>query len=206
MLQAALGVFNCLLAIAKCWVQASCLKPCAGFPCSAQSDTPRVDRDKIVKLLQRFRVFPKVRVDGCTQKGSLDEPWILPERFIAIRNGELVLPLPCKNLRALLEREPEFWVSVQSRVHVALRTGQIAIFQLLFRLVTQIHRCTPAGTARDDDRHACMRSCQADDKGNEESNYVSGHNLVGLVGAICNREPSDMARQRSASLIAALAA
>src|SRR4030095_15971596 len=58
-----LGVFNCLLAIAKCWVRASSLKPCAVFQCSAQSDTPRVDRDKIVKLLQRFRVFPKVSVD-----------------------------------------------------------------------------------------------------------------------------------------------
>src|SRR4030095_11249906 len=167
-----LGVFNCLLAIAKCWVRASCLKPCAGVQCSAQSDTPRVDRDKIVKLLQRFRVFPKVSVDGCTQKGSLDEHWILPERFIAMRNGELVLPLPCKNLRALVERAPEFCISVQSRVHVALRTGHIAILQLLFRLVTQIHRCRPAGTARDDDRHACVRSCQANDKRNEESNYV----------------------------------
>jgi hypothetical protein len=42
-----LGVFNCLLAIAKRWIRAGCLKPRAVFQRSAQSDTPWVHRNEI---------------------------------------------------------------------------------------------------------------------------------------------------------------
>jgi len=72
----------------------------------------------------------------------------LPERFIAIRNGKLVLPLPCKNFRAPIECRPELGISVQSRIDIALCPGHIAILQLLFSFVTQVNRPTPAGTAR----------------------------------------------------------
>src|SRR6266480_6761594 len=80
-----LSVFNRLLAIAKCWVRTSCLKPGALFQNSAQGNTSRVDRNEITKLLRCFRVFPKVRVDTGTQKGSLDESGIFPQRFVTIR-------------------------------------------------------------------------------------------------------------------------
>jgi hypothetical protein len=64
------GVFDRLLAIAKRWIRASCLQPRAVFQRSAQSNAPRVNRNEIVNLLQRIRVFPKVRVDAGTQKAK----------------------------------------------------------------------------------------------------------------------------------------
>jgi hypothetical protein len=149
-----------------------------------------VDRDKIVELLQRFRVFPKVRVDGCTQKGSLDEPWILPERFIAMRNGELVLPVPCKNLRALLEGGPEFWISVQSRVHVALRTGTSPFYScfsaLLLRFIAARRPAPPEtmiGTL------ACA-AARLTISAMRRAITFFGHNLVGLVARFVIENPA----------------
>jgi hypothetical protein len=54
-----LSVFYCLLAIAKRWIRASCLKPCALFQRSAQSDTPRVNRDEIIKIFSASAYFPR---------------------------------------------------------------------------------------------------------------------------------------------------
>jgi len=46
-----LSVFNCLLAVAKRWIRASRLEPGALLQRSTQGNTPRVNRNEIVKLL-----------------------------------------------------------------------------------------------------------------------------------------------------------
>jgi hypothetical protein len=119
-------------------------------------------------------------------------------------NSKFILPLHCKNLRALVERGPEFWISVQSSLNVDLRTGQIAIFQLLFSLVTEVHRHTLAGTARDDDRDVSANRYRAGDNSNEECNYSYGHNLIRLVDAICKQNRNRIASKVRRSFIAAL--
>lgn len=105
------SVFNCLLAVTKCWIWASCLQPRALSQGSAQGNTLRVERNDIIQLLQRFRVLSKQRVDRSTHKRRVDKCRILPECFIAILNSKLILPLRCKNLRALIQRRPVFRIS-----------------------------------------------------------------------------------------------
>src|SRR5437879_9367175 len=82
---------------------------------SRKSNPPRVDRDEIIKLLRCFRVFPKAHVDAGTQQGGLDEARILPERFVAILNGQFVFAFPGKNLRTNVERWPQFGIGVEGR-------------------------------------------------------------------------------------------
>jgi hypothetical protein len=107
-----------------------------------------------VRCVTRSRI--KIASLGISCGKSIDRVLVLPFRDAAsclsvsncllaiakswIRNGELVLALPYENLCANIERWPEFWIRVQGRIHGALRTGHIAIFQLIFRLVTQVPR------------------------------------------------------------------
>jgi hypothetical protein len=63
----------------------------------------------------------------------------LPERFIAILNGEFVFALPSKNLRPNVERWPQFRIDAKRRIHIALCTGNIAISQLIACIATQFH-------------------------------------------------------------------
>ena len=83
---------------------------------------------------------------------------IFPERFVAILNGKLVLPLAYKNLGAHVKRGPVFGIKVQNRIHVALRTGKIGGLNFLFCLVTQVRPYAPTSASSDDDRHACAHN------------------------------------------------
>jgi hypothetical protein len=53
--------------------------------------------------------------------------WILSERFIAILNGKFVFTLLSKNLRANVERWPQFGIDSERRINVAFCTGNIPI-------------------------------------------------------------------------------
>src|SRR5207244_3374893 len=126
------SVFNCLLAVTKCWIWASCLQPCALFQGSAQDNTLRVQRNDVIQLLQRFSVLPKERVDRSTQKIRVDKCRILPERFIAILNSKIVFALPCENLRTDEERRPKSGISLKRGIQIALCARNIAMFQPIF--------------------------------------------------------------------------
>jgi len=86
-----------------------------------------VEGDQIIKLFQRFRIFPKAHLDTGAQKGRLDAAWILSERFVAVLNGEFVFALLLKNLRANVERWPQFGIDSKRRINIALCTDNITI-------------------------------------------------------------------------------
>ena len=83
------------------------LKPGAIAQCSGKSDTPGMDRDEIIELLQCFRIFAKTRVDPGSEQGGFNKTRILPKGFVTILNSEIVFALPCKNLRADVQRRPK---------------------------------------------------------------------------------------------------
>ena len=129
MLQAALASLTACRPLRNDWVWASRLKPRTVAQRPGKSNSPRMDRDEIIKLLQCFRIFAKVRIDRGSQQCGLNKARILPERFIAILNSKIVFAFPCKNLRADVQRRPKRGISVKRRIQIALCTGNIAMFQ-----------------------------------------------------------------------------
>jgi hypothetical protein len=64
------------------------------------------------------------------------EARILPERFIAVLNGEFVFALPSKNLRAIIERWPQSRINPKRRIYVSLCPCNIALSQLIACVTT----------------------------------------------------------------------
>src|SRR5439155_8470516 len=112
---------------------------------------------EIIKFFRSVGVFAKAYVDVGTQQSSLDETRILPECFVAILNGELVFALLSINLRANVERWPQFRINAKRGIHIPLCTRNIAISQLLARAATQLHRRTLVSRGLDDDWYSSQR-------------------------------------------------
>ena len=134
------------------------LKPRAVTQHSGKGNTARADRDQIIKLLQRFRIFPKARIDLGSQQGGLDESRILSERFVAILNSKVVFALPCENFRANIERRPESGIGAKGRVHIACCTRNIAIFQPIFYIRAYVQGRPSPRALPDYDWYACVNS------------------------------------------------
>ena len=120
-----------------------------------------MERDEIIKFFRSVGVFAKPYIDVGAQERSLDETWILPECFVAILNGKLAFALLSVNLRANVERWPQFRINAKRGIHIPLCTRNIAIAQLLARVATQLHGRAQVAGGLDDDWYTCPRSgCQ----------------------------------------------
>ena len=120
-----------------------------------------MERDEIIKFFRSVGVFAKPYVDVGAQQRSLDTARILPECFVAILNGELVFALLSINLRANVERWPQFRINAKCGIHIPLCTRNITIAQLLARMATQLHGRALVSGGLDDDWYTCpRRGCQ----------------------------------------------
>jgi hypothetical protein len=112
-----------------------------------------MQRDEIIKFLRSIGIFAQPYIDAGTQQRGLDTAAVLLKRLIAILDGQFVFALLSKNLRAKVERRPQFWIDVECRIYIALCPCDIAISQLLAGLATQIHGRAQVAGGIDNDWH-----------------------------------------------------